>query len=97
MATKYRFKFEEFNHFYDKVNGKCQRKDEILWEYDNFIIGISKTKDHFIMNHYSKDFDKSEYVIVDDNYSLDLHINNWCDFELSDWNPVLDWEKVKNV
>ena len=94
MAIKYRFNYEEFDHFCEKENGKCQRKDEMLWEYDSFIIGISKTKDHFVMNHYSKSFDKSEYVLADDSYSLHTHINNWCDFKLSDWNPILDWEKV---
>ena len=94
MAIKYRFKYEEFDHFYKIENGKCQRKDDMLWEYDNIIIGISKTKDYFVMNHYGKSFDKSEYVMADDSYSLDTHINNWCDFYFADWDIISDCEKV---
>lgn len=94
MAIRYRFKYEEFDHFCEIENGKYQRKDDMLWEYDNFIIGISKTKDYFVMNHYGKSFDKSEYVMADDSYSLDTHINNWCDFYVADWDIILDCEKV---
>ena len=56
MAIKYRFKYEEFDQHYKSENGKYMRKDEMIWEYDNVIIGISKTPDHFVMNHYGKSF-----------------------------------------
>ena len=89
MAKKYRFRFESFDHFYDKVNGKYQRKDEMLWEYDSFIIGISKTADHFVMNHYGKSFDKSEYAIVSDSYNLDIYCDEWFTHEIAEFDKSL--------
>ena len=90
MAIKYRFLYEEFDHFYKDENGKYKRKDEMIWEYDNVIIGISKTPDHFVMNHYGKSFDKSEYIMVSDSYTLDSYCDGW-------WNNVLtDFDKEES-
>ena len=100
MATKYRFKYEVFDHYNDeRVNGKYIRKDEMLWEYDNFIVGISKTKDHFVMNHYSKSFDKSEYIMVSDSYTLDKYIDEWFDYEIFQFEKSIEnrKESLSNV
>jgi hypothetical protein len=83
MMTIYRFRYEEFDQYHDeKVNGKYQSKDEMLWEYDNLIVGISKTKDHFVINHYSKDIDKSEYIVCDKNYTLTEYGADWFSWVL---------------
>jgi hypothetical protein len=95
MATKYRFLFEELDQYYKLENGKSQRKDEMLWEYDNFIIGISSTTNHFVMNHYNKNYDKSEYIMVSDNYTLDTYCDQWFDYEISQFEKSLEKSKEK--
>ncbi len=95
MAKKYRFKFEEFDHFGEKINGKYPRKDEMLWEYDNFIVGITQTENHFVMNHYCKNYDKSEYIMVSDSYNLDKYLDEWFDFEIAEFEKSLVRSKEK--
>ena len=100
MAKKYRFRFEEFDHYHDeRVNGKYIRKDEMLWEYDNFIVGITQTENHFVMNHYSKSFDKSQYIMVSDSYNLDKYVDEWFSFEIAEFEKSTQHhkEKVNNV
>ena len=87
--------FEEFDHYHQKQNGKYKRKDEMLWEYDNFIIGISSTENYFVMNHYTKNYDKSEYIMVSDNYTLDTYCDKWFDYEIAEFEKSLEDSKEK--
>jgi hypothetical protein len=95
MAKKYRFLFEEFDRYGEKVNGKYQRKDEMLWEYDNLIVGITQTQDHFVINQYSKNFNKSEYTMVSDSYTLDKYVDEWFTFEIAEFEKSTQHYKEK--
>jgi len=78
MKEKYRFIYE---------NGKAS-VDEMLWVFDNFIIGITHKNTHFVMNHYGKDFDKSDFIKVEMEYDLDSYAMDyfqWVFDEMEHW------------
>ena len=75
MKEKYRFNFEEID--------KCC-KDDLLWVFDNFIVGIGKTGEHFVTNHYSKDFDKTNYIKVELDYSIDDYDRQYMEWVFSE-------------
>jgi hypothetical protein len=80
VKEKYRFNFEKV--------GKCPT-DDMLWVFDNFIIGISENGKHFKMNHYGLQFDKTNYIKVDIKYDLDdfyqEYFNWFYDDEAKGW------------
>ena len=79
MKEKYRWNFQE--------SDKCC-KDDMLWVFENFIVGVSDSSKHFVMNHYGKDFDKSNYVKVDMDYTLDKFYEEyfeWVFEEMEHW------------
>lgn len=79
MIEKYRFCYED--------NDKCC-KDDMIWIFENVIIGISDNSKQFVINHYNKDFDLSKYKKVDLEYSLDDYYKNymeWCFSEPVGW------------
>ena len=75
VKEKYRFNFEEID--------KCC-KDDLLWVFDNFIVGIGKTGEHFVTNHYSKDFDKTNYIKVELDYSIDDYDRQYMEWVFSE-------------
>ena len=84
MLAKYRFRYEDFEAFFVNEKGKYQRKDEMLWQYKDFIIGISSNCTHFVMNHYNSSFDKSEYTETDISYTLEQFGSDWYSFILEE-------------
>ena len=74
----------------DFVNFCPLDKDEMLWEFSNFILGISKTKDKYVLNYYETDFDKTNYVEVDFSYNLEDYTDEFIDWMLgSNYAQVL--------
>lgn len=96
MVAKYRLRYEDIDRWTKTAEGKLKLKDEMLWEYDRFIIGISQGENHFIINHYSKDYDKSEYIMVEENYSLDKYSDDWWDHTIEVWEANSKRIKEKN-
>lgn len=79
MLEKYRFNFEEFD--------KCC-VDDMIWVFENLVIGYTDNGKHHVLNHYNKSFDLSEYKKVDLSYSHDdfiLEYMDWCFKEPSGW------------
>ena len=79
MKEKYRFNYQEAE--------KCA-KDDVLWVFDNFIIGITDTGQHYKMNHYGLQFDKTNYIKVDLEYSLDSFYEEYMEWvfdEMEHW------------
>ena len=68
MIEKYRLVFD---------NDSTVKLDDMLWVFNNFTIGISKTPQHFVMNHYSNDIDKKYYEKVDLDYNFKDLSRDW--------------------
>ncbi len=96
MVVKYRFRYEDCDVFFRDKNGKLQRKDEMIWEYDHLVVGISQDKDHYIINHYNKNFDKSEYTMVNEEYKLEDYSDEWFYYMIND-NEVECKKEKANV
>lgn len=84
MVAKYRFKYEDHERLYLNEKGKCEGKSEMLWEFERTIVGITDTGSHYEINHYNKNFDKSEYVKVEMDYTLKQYGRDWFDKVLED-------------
>lgn len=72
---KYRLKIED--HLFSD-------KDDLLWEFESFIVGISRSNEQYKINHYTKSFDKSCYVEVDNTYTFDDFVNDWWEIKLAE-------------
>lgn len=96
--TKYRFRFEDFDAYVIKDN-KIISKDDMIWVFDNLVVGISTTHEYHVINHYNKDFDLSEYVRVDDAYNSNDFCDEWWDHTIKVMEPSLKKhrEKINNV
>lgn len=68
MLEKYRFDFSKED---------ADICDDMLWVFPNVIIGITKTKDHYKINHYGKEIDKKNYIKVDMSYNFDNLLRDW--------------------
>ena len=82
--------YKDCDQYHSKVNGKYQRKDEMLWEFENMIVGISLHDDKYIINHYNNNFDKSEYEVCDMDLSLKEYGLEWFNWilETSDFGEL---------
>ena len=99
MVKRYRFNFESYQERYYDASGNIKYKDEMIWDHGNLLIGISKTTDQFIINHYNASFDKSEYILVEDTYNLVDYCDDWWDHKIKLLEPSLKKhrEKISNV
>lgn len=79
MLEKYRFNFEEVD--------KCC-VDDMIWVFENFVIGFTDYGKEYVLNHYNKSFDLSDYKKVDLKYTHDdymIEYLDWCFAEPSGW------------
>ena len=79
MIEKYRYNFEEY---------EFGMKDEMLFHLNHMIVGISMTPDNFIVNHYDKTIDMSEYVKVEMGYDLQDFANEYFDYTINMWGLI---------
>lgn len=76
---KYRLDFEKYDT-HEKINSEYKMKDEIMWDLGHLIVGISRTSDYYIINHYNRSVDLTQYIAVSENYSLNDYMNDWFEF-----------------
>lgn len=94
--TKFRFRFETCDR-HKTIGDSYLIKDDMIWVFDNHVVGISITHEHYKINHYNKNFDLSEYILVDDKYTLDNFIDEWFDHQLEIWDPFMDKFEMRKI
>lgn len=93
---KYRFRFEDFDT-HVKVDDKIVTKDDMIWVFDHHVVGITTTHEYHVINHYNKNFDLSEYKLVDNKYSSTDFCDEWWDHHLKIWEPIVDKMKERKA